>query len=75
MQKKILALDGTLKSITPLGDEPPQDLINHIVSVSAEDSGYHVIAGENLEDNPSREVYHVVASAGVLLCQNVLDPE
>lgn len=74
MQIAIKALDGTLKRIETLGEYEPQALIDHITAVSNEDDGYHVYAGDNLEDNPTREVYHVVASAGVLICQNVLDP-
>lgn len=72
--KQIKRLDGTDKGIIPYEDTP-QGLIDHAVAVSAEDDGYHVIMGENLEDDPTREVAHVIASNGVLVWQNVVNPE
>lgn len=65
---------GEMKRIEELGEYEPQALIDHIKAVSAEDAGYHVIAGDNLNNDPTREVAHVVASRGELVWQNVLNP-
>lgn len=77
MQIKYLNPDGSLKSIQPFSSvDPATDIANAVAESISENQGgpYHVVVGENLEDNPSRETYAIVASAGVLICQNVLNP-
>lgn len=65
---------GEMKRIEELGEYEPQALIDHVIAKSAEDAGYHVIAGDNLDDAPTSEVAHVVAALGILIFQNVLNP-
>lgn len=75
MQKKVMNLDGSLKVITTAPSDP-REMINQAVENSADSpAGFLVVIGENLEDSPSREIYHVIAANGVLVCQNVLNPE
>lgn len=65
---------GAMKVIQEIGSPEPQDLIDLVISKSAENPpGYHVIAGDNLGESATREVAHAVAAFGVLIWQNVLD--
>lgn len=77
-QIKYLHPDGSFKALFEysLGD-PAQDIANAITeSISGTQGGpYHVILGENLDANPTRQTYFVVAFAGVLIAQNILNPE
>lgn len=77
MQIKYLNPDGSLKALYPFDPVSPADDIEYarVASISENEGGpYHVVIGENLEDSPGREVYHIVYSAGVEICQNVLNP-
>lgn len=65
---------GEMKRIEELGEYEPQALIDHVIAKSAEDDGYHVIAGDNLGESPTSEVAHVVAERGRKVWQNVLNP-
>lgn len=74
---KYLYPDGSLKTIYEFTPVSPQDDINHAISESvSENTGgpFHIIIGTDLDRNPTSQTYSIVASAGVLICQNVLDP-
>lgn len=76
MQIQINNPDGTLKRIETLGEfETPQLLVDHVRSVSGEDAGYFVVAGDNLDGGSTREVAHVVCAQGATIWQNLFDPE
>lgn len=76
MQIKYLHPDGSLKALYPYESQGAQQDIAHATAESSTENagGFHVIIGENLEDSPGRETYAIVASLGVLICQNVQDP-
>lgn len=75
MQIKYLYLDGSLKSLQEHSDQGPAGNISHALSESQLGDGLHVIIGEHLDGPTRAEVYQIVASTGVLICQNVLNPE
>lgn len=76
MQIKYLHPDGSLKALYPYESQGAQQDIAHAIAESSTENagGFHVIIGENLEDNPTREEAHIITSLGVLIWQHVLDP-
>lgn len=76
MQYEILNLDGSSKGVAEFTDSTdPETLIDRAVTWSADEDGFHVIIGENLDSSPTQKTAKVVASQGILIFQNVLNPE
>lgn len=78
LEIKYLYPDGSLKTIYGFTPVSPEEDIAYAVSESDNPAGggpFHVIIGVDLAKNPTSQTYSIVASHGVLICQNVLDPE
>lgn len=73
---KYLHPDGSLKAIYSYEFTTPEQDIAFAVNESfdANNTPYHVIIGENLHEAPTHQSYYIVASSGVLICQNILNP-
>ena len=74
MQFQIRNFNGEIKSTEAYSTTDPQAMIDFAVSISAEGGGYIVIIGTNLDKRPTEMVANIVASNGLLIFQNVLNP-
>lgn len=76
MKKLYLHLDGTFKDIQEIPSSwSPQEIIDNVILVSHEGEDFHVIAGSNLDSETNTDkAANVVASAGVLIFQNLVNP-
>ncbi len=77
MQIQKTTLDGLSSGIDEMAVLTNSEYINAAIAASQDESGFHVVIGENLLANQNKgdiaaQIFHVIASNGVLIATNLV---